>query len=228
MRFNSKKIQLTAVYRSPSPSVSDPDGFVSGEIEEILNYLERDAECFLVGDMNLCLMKMGAKTETYLENCTERGFTAMNDSLPTRITDGGSSLIDHVMGRLAYAANPGVTVADSKGVSDHCLVEFELEVGRCDTLKSKRVLRKTDYDRLKSKLSGMNGCTFCGEGGTDRSAEDLTEACRRFSGCTSVTEASPRYTNLMEWVTPGLTKAIRRRQRLYKKYMRTKSSQDSV
>lgn len=58
--------------------------------------MNNDADCLIMGDINMCLINNNDVTELYSENMSSKGFILLNEELPTRITDGSESLIDHV------------------------------------------------------------------------------------------------------------------------------------
>ena len=92
------KWNLVAIYRSPTDDVSNPQAFVRTDIDCVLRRLDPEAECLILGDMNLCLLHPGGVTLEYLESLSSSGFLCLNDSSPTRVHEDTSTIIDHAFG----------------------------------------------------------------------------------------------------------------------------------
>ena len=125
LSFERSKVQIAAVYRSPTISVSNPENLTKDSIPFLISTLSKDADCLLVGDLNFCLRENNAFAETYSNGPASGGFLLLNDQLPTRITETMESLIDHIICRQHSAYGFVADVCESNVVSDHQLINVE-------------------------------------------------------------------------------------------------------
>lgn len=151
-RVDGKKIQLAGVYRSPSTNQSDRSNFCKEAVGRILNRFDRSAECFFMGDLNICLLNPDPVVDEYTEEIARFGFILLHDSMLTRVTETTSSLIDHVMHRNVVGSNHLLNTLDSKGVSDHYLIDIKFFLDTvCHERSAPLVYKRIDYDLLRSK-----------------------------------------------------------------------------
>ena len=137
LRLPPTTLRLAAVYRSPTATNSDARSFVDNGVSVILHNLRRLDDALLMGDMNFCLLEPTNLTDEYCEKMAGKGFISLNDYYPTRITERGRSLIDHVWARARQARPLSTRVSDSGGVSDHCLVEKQFSTDSRNHLTSR-------------------------------------------------------------------------------------------
>src|SRR5687767_7033221 len=110
----------------------------------MLAQLQSNADCIYLGDINLSLLDESEKITEYSDLLTAKGFISANNKYPTRVTDGGASLIDRTYYRQHNFYGFHVEVKDSKGVSDHKLITMEFFCTK-NGLPNHRVIKTIDY-----------------------------------------------------------------------------------
>lgn len=120
-----RRIQLAAMHRSPTDGVSDLELFTSEGPEAILTKRDRDCDCMIVADTNICLFN---QTDGVLpvDTLSDAGFLALNGTRPTRVTETSESLIDTVFVRQKHSYRHAVSISDSRGISDHCAIDVHM------------------------------------------------------------------------------------------------------
>ena len=200
-----RRIQITGVYRSPSSNISNPGKFVQADIPSILKNLDRRADCLIVGDMNMCLLKQDSNSELYLDGCADAGFLSMNDVTPTRITDASASLIDHVLHRYRYGSDFYLKVSDFRAVSDHSLLEFGFKFENCPSEVVKCSRRRIDWERLRRRVEGEDWEKANHIASIESKSEELvTNFQAMLTECSMPPETRAKFRPVREWVTPAL------------------------
>lgn len=227
--IEGNRFQVAGIYRSPSRDVSNTEVFASNGIQQIVSKLDRRADCLLMGDINLCMLNINGHTSTYLDELAMSGFLALNDRQPTRLSETGSSLIDHVFSRGCRGFNHKTTIADSRGVSDHCLINLMLNVERETELRTSKSFIKTDYEQIKNRIAGVSWSLVCDAAGSEESSRLFQEQCSSLvRSCSKKYSIATRLLPLKEWVTPGLVRSIRKRDKLHKQHLKQKTLKSKI
>ena len=61
------RLAVTAIYRSPTPSVSDPHNFIENDLARITSFMSAGVDCLIVDDINICVGDRGQRAVEYLD-----------------------------------------------------------------------------------------------------------------------------------------------------------------
>ena len=184
------KLNLVAIYRSPTSAVSDIGAFISSDLRGFLKRLSREPECLLLGDINICLLRQSASLADYLKLICSSGFQILNDSTPTRVAGDSSTLIDHVIAKLKRFTVRNIEIVDSMGVSDHKLINLVL--GCPAVLHPRKFHRKVDYEKLVRNISQYYWSICYNLETPSAESEAFSDACRAsLDACTVLCPINP-------------------------------------
>lgn len=199
---------VVAVYRSPSNS--NIDNFCDS-LDSCLLDLRLVDSVAVIGDININIASTNSDLNSgkYLDLLAFHGFSSAH-SFPTR----NESCLDHVMLRSNKVA--ATYILDSY-ITDHAPLVFCLQCN-VKTFSSRTTFTKIDYVSLLQTLSNIDfNCIF--------NSSDANAAATLLTNMISDTismhskqiKISHRKRTLKPWLTPGLVKCIRHRDKLHKK-----------
>lgn len=194
--------------------------------------LHRKTECLITGDFNLNLLKHNVHSDTgcFLNGLLHDSFIPLI-TRPTRFTDSSSTLIDNIFSNKIFdKAVSGTLITD---ISDHLPV-FYIKNEICQNSNVKFV-RKTYYKRniteqginnLKMKLSETDWSDIASCSDTNMAYNlFLTRFTAYYNECLPLqckTTKNKKQLN-KPWITLGILKSIRKKNKLYKKYLNNRS-----
>lgn len=228
------KYILAGIYRHPN---TDINNFIN-KFEKNLNYLSKmKCSCIVAGDFNIDLSKyqIDKNTDDYLNNLILHDFLPVV-VLPTRITSTSASIIDHIY----YHGNShnsqlkilaGNIFAD---VSDH-LPNFILinnEKKRCICHNNDRplirIFSEKNGERFRNELCNINWDGLLCHAQDPNLAYEIfhKQVLNKFNKCYPLQHLSRRATKDQAWVTKGLKTSSRHKNKLYKKWIKSRRNDD--
>ena len=167
----SFNITLTCLYRSPS-SCTD---YFFNDLECLLTYYEEiTSPVYIVGDMNIDLLRKCSVSRKYLELLQIHGF-CQNITEPTRVTPTSISLIDHIITKQCDDSNH-INGVMKTVVTDHFSTFFEVSGSLIDdNSNSKRSLSFLNNSALKNSFSSECSKLF-----QNFSLVNLNNDCQQF------------------------------------------------
>ena len=220
---NSKNIVVGIVYRSPNQNLS----LFLDKFNEILSTISKNNKhCYIMGDYNIdmyCLNEHSATNE-FIENLFSDMFLPLI-SMPTRITAHSATLIDNIFtNHLTQNLFSGIIIND---LSDHLPVFVYVFTETPPPCKSaeKIILRdlgNSNITKFRSHLTNVNW--------ENLSNQDIDDAFQcEFSRLydLSFPPKSVRTKNsnkpLTPWMTRGLLTCVRKKNKLCKKFIISRS-----
>lgn len=137
--------------------------FCRGHVNNFITELEElsssfSERCFIFGDANIDILKVGESCSNYLSTLASMGFvSAIN--FPTRITSISSTCIDHfhfrnVLGTTELDTNKLIsTNSHQVPFSDHSLIEVTISIPAVPPKLGHETYRLTDWEKVKQKIS---------------------------------------------------------------------------
>ena len=61
------KLTVTAIYRSPTLGISDPQVFVLNDLQRITSPMSSSVDCLIAGDINICIRDRNPLAVDYLD-----------------------------------------------------------------------------------------------------------------------------------------------------------------
>lgn len=218
----SKCCSMTAVYRPHSISVLD---FIA-DLSRYLGSTAKSQTEVIIGDMNIDILKQDDdEVQEYLNVMYQNGFKSLINKA-TRVEKNSKSCIDHIFLKSNHPVSGGFVplILQSK-ITDHCpvLLGFPLEKTTC---KQSIINKYVNYQLLGDLMRRGNFDVLYGSNDVDFITDNFVNAIQAVTEkCTTVKIICIK-SKKKPWVTRGLIKAMEVRDKLYKRYLRTKD-QDS-
>ena len=222
---NKPNIILGCIYRHPSANMP---GFTQELKNIIKSLIKRKQHVYIIGDVNINFLKYNehANTEDYLNMLYSNNFLPLITK-PNRLTDHSSTLIDHIYTNAPIQnTTSGIALAD---ISDHLPV-FCI----CDapTSKNKQITYFRDYSNFRKEqyLADISQINWPDSYSNSTDLHEITYACinkvkdivNKHAPLKRATNSKMRQLN-KPWLTQGLLKSIKRKQRMYKSHFCSKN-----
>lgn len=207
-------IVLIAIYRPPC--FKSTDIFLES-LHNLLESLSSFKNIIIVGDININLIGTGAVTTAYLDTISFHGLLpAINTA--TR----GKSCLDHVILKTKLNA---FTFSLPTSITDHETVLFCLQTNV--TKNKPRKLKtnfKIDKEKLKSECLKYNFDKVCQEANLNTAMNNFIRTIQQLIANNSIKRLIPRNKfTIKPWVTLGMLRCIRTRDRMHKKIKTSKN-----
>ena len=226
---NQRNIVCGVVYRHPNSNLDNTLNYIYDTVE---NLSKENMCCFLMGDFNINLLNYDSHPATADFVNTLSSYSFHSQILkPTRITEHSATLIGNIFfNSLEHLATSRNILS---GITDH-LPNFII-VNKLSTLPNNLKVYKRDFSPLDrdALLSDVASIDWTGilSGEASASVKDIFQA---FYQC--ISEIIDRNTPLRKlsrkelrsfskpWITSGLKASIKVKDKLYKKYLATRSA----
>lgn len=211
----SNSLAVIAIYRPPSYKNLKP--FISSLDSELKLY-NSYKNAIIVGDLNINIVSghRDSFSDEYLNMIAANGMLPAHN-LPTRL----NSCLDHVMVR---SVNPVTTLVLDTYITDHAPIIFY-----CDTkIRSQKVNRTTQKLDVQGVVAHLERADFSPvfmNSDPDKAADLLVNTISDAIKINSHTLSIPNKKRIIKpWITPGLLRCIRHRDRLYRKVKKQKDN----
>lgn len=225
--FGNTSLIVGGIYRHPKGNVSH---FIN-DLDTTLRKLPKDKLCTTAGDLNINLIKYDNQhTSDYLTTLLGYNFIP-KITLPTRITDLSTTLIDHIFLRMPRQLSNKYNLAGNLycDISDHLpnflIIESDKIVSNNRPMT--RIFSEKNILKFKQKLREVNWDNILNNRNPNEMYEKLIETIQcSFTSSFPLIRQSRRRAKDKIWLTTGLKISIRHKNRLYKKYIQSPSSQN--
>ena len=227
-----KELVIGNIYRPPNNLRSDVETFIQ-EFSEVLQSINGSTnDIIMAGDFNIDLLKLNTDNPSldFFNLCASQGFSP-EITLPTRLTDTSATIIDNYFCRLStrsYKRNAGVL---TNHISDH--QGYFLTFDNIHKTKSKNNSKYIEiierprnfYDRVKNDLVSKNFADILSpDNDPNRNYEilenEIVSAIDRHS-CIKRVRFNKHRHKKNPWITRGIIRSIRHRDKLYKEIKQT-------
>ena len=244
--FESLFVKIACVSQKPTVLgvVYLPNGIRTNKdlifryLDEIMEIVQRkDYNLVLVGDMNIDLMKCRSdeSVANYMDNQCSNGMK-FRQVLPTRVTHTSATLIDHVLDNLNNEVQLcGVITTQlhgSHGHTDHLptyVIIKQPKPTKTDRTVTKRFYNSTNCALFKQKLENEDfTSSFVEDPNTAMTnlMKTIVEIHEQSFPLKTTKTKHYDYSN-KDFMTPGLLKSCKQRDKLYKSIVKNKISRDS-
>ena len=227
IRKNQKNIILSCIYRPPR---RDPHIFTSKVKELVERNKQKQKPLILIGDLNLNSLDYAKNNhvQNFFNLAFENGvFPVINR--PTRIPKTSETAIDHILTNtiLDFEVHSGIIKND---ISDHfgifCVLKTDLErksnneyflrrdISESNVKKFKALMNTVDWNLITQTLNPNDSYCIFIEKFTKISDQAFPLQKIKIKGKSLV---SP-------WITKGIRKSSRKKQRLYEKFLKHKTT----
>jgi hypothetical protein len=227
---HNKLVTIGNIYRPPRNSIEEYQTFID-EIDDVMKHLR--GEIVIGGDMNIDLLKIREKNifNDYFENIISNGFIP-KITLPTRLTRNNGTLIDNFLCKISQEFSKTSAGIITYKLSDHLPYFVSLDYLKIKSSSSNKYVKiscSTDAniakfkeyllnENIQSQLDNNNSLD------PNTNYETLDQIIQ-----TGINKCMPskivkynkhRHKN-KEWITTGLIKSIKFRDKLYQKLKNT-------
>ena len=216
-KFNkSTKVLVGTVYRPPNTSI---ERFLES-LSPLLDVLKREAKIsYIMGDFNINLMNVDTHIQSseFLELMFAYSFVPLIYK-PTRVTHNTATLIDNIF--KTYKPNSrGIQGICCTDVSDHLpifYIDQSMQTKHNADISYKRHYTPKNLRKFQQILSDVDWHTVCESDDAQRSFSDFNDFIQnKYNDCFPVKKNNSSYKNKCQWLTPGLIKSIKIKNKLY-------------
>ena len=219
----NKNITVSCVYRTPG---SDVDLFCES-LEQIFSDVMPRKSMFICGDFNIDLMKHETHngTKRFLDCMYGRGLYPLIDR-PSRITTHSCTLIDNIFtNQINYSIISGLLMND---ITDHlpifALCNYEIENKKSDPVKYVRNLKNENVSLLIESLSQELWNNVLQSDDVNVAYINCIETFSKLYNLhCPVKKAHAKGIYKKPWITNGLKNACRRKNGLYRSFLRERT-----
>ena len=185
----------------------------------------------IMGDMNIDLLKFQThnKTHDYLDSIFSHGFLPVI-TLPTRISCGAATLIDHIYtNKASSATDSGIIVTD---VADHFGVFHttkETKHTSSNTSKKTRIFSENNIDKFKAVLNQTYFDHILQITCPNKAYDEFIKLyLTAFEHCFPLRtiKANKKYIKKEPWMSPGLLTSARTKTRLFNRKLNKPTEQN--
>jgi hypothetical protein len=225
-----KKYIIGVIYRPPNHNVAN---FIS-ELDSLTGKISRDNKnCYIMGDFNLDLLNHSSHqfTNEFLDIMYANSFSPLI-TLPTRLTSHSATLIDNIFtNNLEKYAFSGLILSD---ISDHLPIftiahdnDLKADEASYIIIRDKSTTNKTLF---RNHLSAINWYDLADVHEPKLAYSSfLNKFNDTYNSCFPLKKIkNKRPTVKKPWLSKGLLKSIKQKNRLYKRYLNSPSSDNLV
>lgn len=209
-------IAILCAYRSPS--IINVDTFLSS-LCQILARLSSFKTVIIAGDINIDIKPTSSdpRHQDYLNCLAFHGYLPAH-TFPTR----EKNCLDHIFIRSKL---PSTTLVLETTITDHYspLLSINIKPHRMNTTNT---ITKINYDTLDEQIKNTDFSNILNTDDPNTATNDFISAITRAISFNSVSKKiSSRKKTTKPWITPGLLRCIRTRDRLHKRYKKSPNSE---
>lgn len=203
-------IAILALYRSPSHENINP--FLNC-LDNTLNSLNSFRTSLIIGDLNINIMPQNTErnTDEYLTLVASHGMLPAH-RFPTRL----SACLDHVILRTPYYAT--TLVLDSL-ITDHAPTFICCHINNIHPKTSKRFSKRSDIPAILNDLHNTDFSSLMLSSDSNTITDSLVDTISTIIEKHSHNVIIPSRKRIIKpWITSGLLKCIRHKDKLYRKF----------
>ncbi len=228
---NKKKYIMGGIYRHPNQGIKD---FQHCMDELLTTVASRHITCIIAGDINIDLTKCDVNRDTaeYIDMLLSNNFLPLL-VMPTRITCSTATLIDHIY-YFDGADNKELLTIKSgnllEDITDH-LPNYVLIIKKKKLQNSNRsmvrIFSSKNVNEFVGKLEAADWNTVLNETDVNVSFNNFIKIIQNtFNECFPLVKISRKRANDKKWITGSLRRSSAIKNKLYKRWLVTKSPDD--
>ena len=224
----TKPITIGILYRPTKQT-----GFlkeVSTALQNITDF--HNKEVYILGDINIYLIHFSEKTpmgiRKYTEFCALQGLTQIIKK-PTRITEKTSTLLDHIL--VNSKDKISQTAVIDLGLSDHQMIYCTMKILRPKTGEKTfikiRSLKHYSKENLNEKLTNVVFPNYSNYVDINEAYSDFIKKVSDIINEIAPTKEICIKNNTAEWIDEEVLEGIKTRDKLFRKFKKSKSNDDN-
>ena len=224
-QLNVKDVLVGVVYRRPGTSVQIFNDAFAGFLTIIAS---ENRPCYIMGDFNIDLLNSNFCNLMFLNNLLSNGFYPTIDR-PTRIRENSATLIDNIfVNSHSNCLKSGAWLAD---ISDH-LPTFLLLPYEHKSLKtnlksiSKRIYSMDKMKNFRDEIAATNWAPVYQAVGTENKFSVFNNfIVELHNRCFPLVKSTVKIKSIYKpWLTSGILNAVKKKNNLYKNFIKSTSS----
>ena len=220
-----KSVVVGVVYRPPNGNTGVFNDCIHDSLCKISN--EKNY-CFILGDYNIDLLSN--RSTDFLNTLTSCGFCP-TISRPTRVTDHSSSLIDNILTNItsyneAEVRSAGILITD---ITDHFPIYLSTQIGNIKQVNNDNLIQSfslRNVNNFVNAISATNWYHVLDEGDANVAFDMFYDTFKiTYDACFPYVRIKNNKSkqNRAPWITSGILKSIKRKDKLYRNYLKTPS-----
>ena len=225
-----RNVIVGCIYRPPKASIVD----FNESLKITLDTISKENKfLYLTGDFNIDLLSTSQNTYTPASEFTELLFSYSvfpTINKPTRITSSSATIIDNVFVNNLHnqVITSGIIASD---VSDHCPIfcstPFSIRNNDSDKYISKRTFNDNSRARFSNMLEQIDWNQSLHESECQSAFTSFYNEYKRcFDTCFPLRRVKLGYKNRKVWLSAGLKESIKKKNKLYCIYLKSKNETD--
>lgn len=211
---DAEKFSLLCVYRSPARDLNNVRAFCN-DLDNLLRSQNADLHCFLLGDLNLDLLNKQSDTglENYLSVLHSNGYENLINS-PTRIAGNSMTCLDHInVKSKIMKMYPAVIRTD---ITDHFATLLMVPISYKSThVPASKESVSINQTTLGLRIEKINWDLVAIENDVNKAADSFVRVLKScVEQATEIKRVKNKDRKLNPWMTTGILKSIRIRDRL--------------
>lgn len=231
IKYNSKSITLTAVYRSPSSCPHEYNINFKNYLEAQINF--NDDYHIIVGDINIDISQKQIEfVSEYLDNLREYGFISTINSY-TRVQGNSKSCIDHMFIKSKCTINENLLpIILQSDITDHYteilqivfqLTIYDKNINKTENRKYRTVMDFNKVKRILQNTAWEHIYSTDLEKETNNFVKLISEAVKE---STTYIKIKHNKIKRKHWITNALVISINKKNEMYNKLLRDKNNVD--
>lgn len=230
IKYNTKNIILTAIYRSPSSCPYDYNRQLRQYLEEDSNHI--NDYHIIVGDINIDISQKKLEfVSEYLDTLSEYGFiSTINDY--TRIQGLSKSCIDHIFVKSKFIINEHILPIILKNdITDHfseiLQIVFDQQYNcnnKHKTFNNKRYKTIVDYNKVKNMMKNAPWDSFYNVDLEKEASNFVTFISDAVQKSTIYIKIKHNKIKRKDWITNALVTSINKKNEMYSKLQKDKDN----
>lgn len=225
--IDSKQVIVGVIYRPPNSNVVEFTSLLNIILEKLKI---SNKPCWIMGDYNIDLMKNDShKPTTDFVNMMFSNALIPLINKPTRITSHSATIIDNIFSNKLH--NDGILVQGNltTDLSDHFAQFHIIEQSPKNKPNTEymfiRVKNQTNIEKYSNSINSFNWSDIEQYTDCNQAYQYLSKSLEKiFNESFPVQRVKKRYRNRLPWLTDGLRKSIKQKNKLYKKYVKFQTS----
>ena len=226
LNFESITILVSVIYRPPQSSVNS----FYDTLDLILSKISNEHKnCYIMGDFNIDLTK--DKSSDFHNILSSYGYCPLI-SIPTRVTCNSASLIDNILSNTNFDDYvSGVLVTD---ISDHFPIFHQVNVCT-NRVKNKAIIyirnySKCNVDKFVSKVGAVDWSFILALKDANAAYDSFVNTIDHiYDNCfPHITINTKKNRKRHPWITSGILKSIKVKNKLYRRFLRNPSSENNT
>ena len=218
-----KNVIVGVIYRPPNTDIS----IFNEMVTDLLTKLKAQRKyVHIMGDVNINLINMDKHlaTQDFVDTLLEFGMIP-TISKPTRVTKSSATLIDNIFTNMVKNSSSVFTGVLYTDLTDHFPVFYiDTSVSKeiSDSVIRKRVYSDANINRFNSRLSSTDWTSVLSANDAQKAYSNFHDIMSRlYNECFPFKEFKLGYLSRKPWLSEGMKRQIKIKNRLYRRYLRS-------